>query len=82
METRRRGGGRGQQHRHRWVRAEFDDLMARIAGRFARVESRLLARDAVAGLMSELAVKNCWTLVEHAGHDSPDGLKHLLRKAK
>ena len=56
--------------------------MARIAGRFARVESRLLARDAVAGLMSDLAVKNCWTLAEHAGHDSPDGLQHLLRKAK
>ncbi|TCM33221.1 hypothetical protein EV648_1312 [Kribbella sp. VKM Ac-2568] len=58
-----------------WL-AEFDGLMARIAGRFARVESRLLARDAVAGLMSDLAVKNCWTLAEHAGHDSPDGLQH------
>jgi SRSO17 transposase len=55
--------------------------MARIAARFARVESRRLARDAVAGLMSGLAVKNCWTLAEHAGHDSPDGLQHLLRKA-
>ena len=56
--------------------------MARIASRFARLESRRLARDAVAGLMSGLAVKNCWTLAEHAGHDSPDGLQHLLRKAK
>jgi hypothetical protein len=33
-------------------------------------------------MMSDLAVKNCWTLAEHAGHDSPDGLQHLLRKAK
>jgi SRSO17 transposase len=65
----------------RW-RVEFDGLMARIASRFARLESRRLARDAVAGLMSGLAVKNCWTLAEHAGHDSPDGLQHLLRKAK
>ena len=56
--------------------------MARIAPQFSRVESRRLTRDAVAGLMSELAVKNCWTLAEHAGHDSPDGLQHLLRKAK
>ncbi|MFI7065183.1 IS701 family transposase [Kribbella sp. NPDC050124] len=56
--------------------------MARIAPRFARVESRRPARDAVGGLMSGLAVKNCWTLAEHAGHDSPDGLQHLLRKAK
>jgi hypothetical protein len=60
---------------------EFDGLMARIAPRFARVESRRLARDAVVGLMSGLAVKNCWTLAEHSGHDSPDGLQHLLRKA-
>jgi hypothetical protein len=45
----------------RW-RAEFDGLMARIAPRFARVEPGQLARDAVAGLMSGLAVKNCWTL--------------------
>jgi len=60
---------------------EFDGLMARIACRFARLESRRLGRDAVVGLMSGLAVKNCWTLAEHAGHDSPDGLQHLLRKA-
>ncbi|TCO11629.1 SRSO17 transposase [Kribbella steppae] len=65
----------------RW-RAEFDALMARVAGRFARVEPRRLAGDAVRGLMSDLAVKNCWTLAEHAGHESPDGLQHLLGKAK
>jgi SRSO17 transposase len=63
-------------------RAEFDGLMGVIAGRFARVESRRLARDAVLGLVSPLAVKNCWTLAEHAGHDSPDRLQHLLSKAK
>jgi hypothetical protein len=63
-------------------RAEFDGLMGVIAGRFARVESRRLAHDAVLGLMSPLAVKNCWTLAEHAGHDSPDRLQHLLGKAK
>ena len=57
-------------------------MMARIACRFARLESRRLGRDAVVGLMSGLAVKNCWTLAEYAGHDSPDGLQHLLRKAK
>jgi SRSO17 transposase len=33
-------------------------------------------------LMSGLPVKNCWTLAEHVGHDSPDGLQRLLRKAK
>lgn len=64
----------------RW-QVEFDDLMARIAPQFARVESRRLVRDAIAGLMSGLPTKNCWTLAEHAGHASPDGLQHLLRKA-
>jgi SRSO17 transposase len=64
----------------RW-QTEFEGLMAQIAPRFARVESRRMAREAVAGLMSGLAVKNCWTLAEHAGHDSPSGLQHLLRKA-
>jgi len=43
--------------------------MAWIASRFARVESQRLARDAVAGLMSGLAVKNCWTLAEHEHHE-------------
>ncbi|GAA5107560.1 hypothetical protein GCM10025762_12390 [Haloechinothrix salitolerans] len=31
--------------------------------------------------MSDLQVKNCWTIAEHAGHKSPDRLQHLLRKA-
>jgi SRSO17 transposase len=46
------------------------------------VESRRLARDAVLGLVSDLPVKICWTLPEHAGHGSPDRLQHLLGKAK
>ena len=45
-------------------RAEFDDLMGLIVGRFVRVESRRLARDALLGLLSPVAVKNCWTLAE------------------
>jgi SRSO17 transposase len=39
------------------------------------------ARDLVAGLLSDLPRKNCWTLAEHAGHDTPDGLQHLLARA-
>jgi SRSO17 transposase len=64
------------------LRVEFDELMARAAPRFARVESRRPVRDVVLGLMSGLPVTNCWTLSEHAGHDSPDGSQHLLRRAK
>jgi SRSO17 transposase len=64
----------------RW-RAHFDELTGRIAGRFARVESRRRARDLVLGLLSDVPVKNCWTLSEHVGHATPDGMQHLLRKA-
>ena len=27
------------------------------------------------------AHKNCWTIAEHAGDDSPDGMQHLLARA-
>jgi SRSO17 transposase len=64
----------------RW-RVHFDELMGRIAGRFARVEPRRHARDLVLGLMSDLPGKNCWTIAEHAGHPAPGGLQHLLARA-
>ncbi|MET7304943.1 IS701 family transposase [Embleya sp. NPDC005575] len=56
--------------------------MGRIAGRFARVEPRRRARSLVVGLLSNLPRKNCWTIAEHAGHATPDGLQHLLARAK
>ena len=55
--------------------------MDRIAPRFARVEPRRRARGFVWGLLSGLPSKNCWTISEQAGDDSPDGMQHLLRKA-
>jgi SRSO17 transposase len=59
----------------------FDALMDKIAPRFARVEPRRRVRGFVLGLLSDLPGKNCWTISEHAGDDSPDGMQHLLRKA-
>ncbi|MGW2746566.1 IS701 family transposase [Streptomyces sp. NPDC001450] len=56
--------------------------MGRIAGRFARIEPRRRVRALVLGLLSDLARKNCWTLAEHAGHASPDGLRHLLSRTR
>lgn len=56
--------------------------MSRIAGRFARVEPRRRARALVLGLLSDLPRKNCWTLAEYAGDASPDGLQHLLSRAR
>jgi SRSO17 transposase len=55
--------------------------MARIGGRFARVESRRRAHDLLVGLLSELPVKNCWTISEYVGDSSPDGLQNLLATA-
>ena len=52
--------------------------MGRIAGRFARVEPRRRARAFVLGLLSGLRRKNCWTIAEHAGDATPDGMQHLL----
>ncbi len=36
----------------------------------------------MSGLLSDLDRKNCWTLAEHSGHNSPDRLQYLLARAK
>ncbi|HUZ51258.1 MAG TPA: IS701 family transposase [Streptosporangiaceae bacterium] len=56
--------------------------MSRIAGRFTRVEPRRRARQLVLGLLSDLPRKNCWTIAEWAGERTPDGMQHLLGRAK
>jgi SRSO17 transposase len=65
----------------RW-QEQFDELMERIAGRFARVEPRRRARAFVLGLLSGLRRKNCWTIAEQAGDAAPDGMQHLLAAAR
>jgi SRSO17 transposase len=59
----------------------LDDLMARIAGRFRRVEPRRRARAYLLGLLAPVAGKNTWTLAEVAGEDTPDGMQRLLTEA-
>jgi SRSO17 transposase len=59
----------------------FDELLGRVAGRFARVDLRRRARAFVRGLLSDLPSKNCWTIAEHAGDPNPDGMQHLLARA-
>ncbi len=56
--------------------------MARIAGRFSRVEPRRRVRRLVLGLLSDLPRKNCWTIAEWAGEPTPDAMQHLLSRAK
>jgi SRSO17 transposase len=60
----------------------FDQLMRRVAGRFARVDLRWRARAFVRGLLADLPRKNCWTIAEHAGDPTPDGMQHLLARAE
>jgi SRSO17 transposase len=65
----------------RWLEM-FDDLMGRIAGRFSRVEPRRRARAFALGLLADLPRKNCWSIAEHAGDATPDGMQHLLAGAR
>jgi hypothetical protein len=64
----------------RW-QEPFDELMGRVADRFARVDLWQRARAFVRGLLSDLPRKNCWTIAEHAGDPSPEGMQHLLARA-
>jgi SRSO17 transposase len=59
----------------------LEELMARVAGRFARVETRATCRRMLIGMVSELASKNCWTLAERVGDRSPHVMQHFLSRA-
>jgi len=64
----------------RW-RREFDELMLRVGGRFARVEPRRRMAAFVRGLLAGLPRVNCWTIAEHAGENGPRGMQRLLSAA-
>jgi len=60
----------------------FDQVMARIAGRFRRVEPRASARSYLLGLLSGVERKTCWQLAEQAGFARPGPMQRLLRSAR
>jgi SRSO17 transposase len=64
----------------RW-QVGLEELLGRVAGRFGRVEPRRRAQAFVLGLLADLPRKNCWTIAEHAGQATPDGIQHLLAGA-
>jgi len=64
----------------RW-RREFDELMLRVGGRFARVEPRRRMAAFVRGLLAGLPRVNCWSIAEHAGDAGPRGMQRLLSAA-
>jgi SRSO17 transposase len=63
-----------------WVVA-LDALVGLISGRFGRAEPRRRVGDYLRGLLAGLERKNGWTVAEHAGAVSPDGMQRLLRTA-
>ena len=65
----------------RWQRG-FSEVLDRIAPRFRRYEPLRHAAAFLQGLVSGLDRKNCWTIAEHRGQKSPDGLQHLLGRAR
>ena len=56
-------------------------MLDRIAPRFRRFEPLRHAGALMAGMVSGLDRKNCWTIAEHRGAATPDGLQHLLARA-
>jgi SRSO17 transposase len=64
----------------RW-QTEFSAVIDRIAPRFRRYEPLRHAAELMAGMVSGLDRKNCWTIAEHRGDATPDGLQHLLARA-
>src|SRR3954464_5781802 len=46
-----------------------------------RMECRGRVRGFLLALLADLPRKNCWTLAEHAGEATPDGMQHLLARA-
>ncbi|WP_435878187.1 IS701 family transposase [Streptosporangium canum] len=64
-----------------WV-AGLDELFARVAGRFGRVEPRRQARAYLTGLLAPVERKNGWQLAEAAGDSHPHRMQRLLNNAR
>ncbi len=57
-------------------------LLDVVAGRFPRVETRQRLARFLRGMTAELPRKTCWSIAEHVGEASPDGMQHLLNRAR
>ncbi|MGE5830178.1 MAG: IS701 family transposase [Micromonosporaceae bacterium] len=60
---------------------ELDRFCGRIGSRFGRAEPRSRVAGYLRGLCAGLSRRNGWTIAEHAGQVSPDGMQRLLRQA-
>ncbi len=64
-----------------WV-AALDELAARIASRFGRVEPRRRVLSYLRGLLAPIERKNGWQLAEMAGDAGPDGMQDFLSRVR
>jgi SRSO17 transposase len=62
--------------------AEVTAVGDRIGRHFARTEPRDRAVGYIRGLLSDVERKNGWHLAEHLGDTTPDGVQHLLARAR
>jgi SRSO17 transposase len=65
---------------HAWGE-ELEQVVRRIAGRFARSEARDRVRAYLTGLLAPVQRKNSWQLAEQVGDENPYGVQHLLGRA-
>src|SRR3954453_21330624 len=78
------GGGPGMtdvSEAEGWAR-DLDEVMARLAARFGRVEPRRRALAYLRGLLAPLGRKNGWQLAEAAGDATPDGMRDFLGRMR
>src|SRR5947199_10839415 len=64
-----------------WARG-LDEVVARLAPRFARVEARRRASAYLRGLLAPVGRKNGWQLAEAAGDRTPDGVQDFLGRMR
>jgi SRSO17 transposase len=62
--------------------AGLDDVVGRIAPRFARAEPRRRAAAYLRGLLAPVERKNGWQLAEAAGDATPDGVQDFLSRVR
>ena len=60
----------------------LDDVVGRLAPRFARAEPRRRAAAYLRGLLAPVERKNGWQLAEAAGDRTPDGVQDFLSRAQ
>jgi SRSO17 transposase len=64
-----------------WAKG-LDEVMARLAPRFVRVEPRRRALVYLRGLLAPVGRKNGWQLAEAAGDRTPDGMQDFLSRMR